>query len=131
MAVPIPTDDKVLSARSITIDGAASEGVVLSAGKSWIALNRGVHRVELNFAISGDRIAVAFPMRPEQLRFSGEAWQASGIADARLLTDTLTLVRARTNADSGVVASGIVSARGSREAESRWTGHRQQCRASP
>ncbi|MFZ1621630.1 hypothetical protein [Dokdonella sp.] len=105
MAVPIPTDDKVLSARSITIDGAASEGVVLSAGKSWIALNRGVHRVELNFAISGDRIAVAFPMRPEQLRFSGEAWQASGIADARLLTDTLTLVRARTNADSSVVAS--------------------------
>lgn len=105
IAVPIPGDDKVLSARSITIDGAAGQGVVLSAGKSWIALDRGVHRVELNFSVSGDRIALAFPMPPEHVHFSGDAWQASGIADERLLTETLTLVRARTNADSSVVAT--------------------------
>lgn len=105
IAVPIPGDDKALSARSITIDGAASQGIVQSDGKSWIALDRGVHRIELNFSISGDRIALAFPMTPEQVRFSGDAWQASGIAEERLLTETLTLVRARTNADSSVVAT--------------------------
>ncbi len=105
IAVPIPGDDKALSARSITIDAASNERVVLSAGKSWIALDRGVHRVELNYTVSGDRIALVFPMTPEQLRFSGDAWQSSGIADGRLLTETLTLVRARTNADSSVVAA--------------------------
>ena len=105
IAVPIPGDDKALSARSITIDGAASAGVVQSAGKLWVALDRGVHRVELNYTVSGDRIALAFPMAPEQVRFSGDAWQASGIADERLLTETLSLVRARTNADSTVAAT--------------------------
>ena len=106
LAVPIPVDDKALSTRSITLDGAAVEGVVVGAGKSRVAVDRGVHRLVLNYTISGDRIALAFPMMPAKLHFSGDAWQASGIADERLLTETLTLVRARANADaSGVVAS--------------------------
>ena len=106
LAVPIPADDKALSTRSITLDGAAVEGVIVSADKPRVAVERGVHRLLLNYTISGDRIALAFPMMPAKLRFSGDAWQTSGIADDRLLTETLTLVRARANADaSGVVAS--------------------------
>ncbi|HET9031803.1 MAG TPA: hypothetical protein VFN25_02745 [Dokdonella sp.] len=99
VAVPIPADDKSLSVRSITIDAGSNEVVLSHSGKSWIAIDRGVHRVVLNFAISGDRIALAFPMTPERVRVAGDAWQASGLADERLLTETLTLVRAR--ADKG------------------------------
>ncbi|MEP6881679.1 MAG: hypothetical protein ABI866_06780, partial [Dokdonella sp.] len=105
IAVPIPGDEKALSTSSITIDGIPTDGVIASGGKNWISVDRGVHRIELNYTVSGDRIALSFPMTPEQVRFSGDAWQASGIADERLLTETLTLVRARSATDSSVVAT--------------------------
>ncbi len=104
-AVSVPGDDKSLSVRSITIDGTANDRVVSSGGKAWIALDRGVHRVELNYNVSGDRVALAFPMTPARIGFSGDSWQASGIADGRLLTETLTLMRSRTNADASVVTT--------------------------
>ena len=100
VAVPIPGDDKSLAVRSITIDGAANGAVIAYGGKSWIALDRGVHRVELAFVVSGDRIGLTFPLAPERVRFSAETWQVSGLADERLLTETLTLVRARTSVDA-------------------------------
>jgi hypothetical protein len=105
VAVPIPFDEKSLSTRSISIDGAGNDAVLSYSGKSWIAVDRGVHRIELNYAISGDRIALAFPMTPERVRFSGETWQASGLSDERLLTETLTLVRARANAGQDIAAA--------------------------
>lgn len=105
VAVPIPADDKSLSVRSISIDGASNEAVLSYSGKSWIAVDRGVHRVVLNFSVIGDRIALAFPMSPERVRMTGDAWQASGLADERLLTETLTLVRARADAGQGMAVT--------------------------
>lgn len=98
IAVPVPGDEKSLVTRSIRIDGVERDAVVSYAGKSWIELERGVHRVELGFSSIGDRVGLAFPLLPARARFDGEGWQASGIADDRLLTETLTLVRARAGA---------------------------------
>ena len=60
----------------------------------WLALGRGVHRVQLEFAAAGDKVALAFPLKPARVLFQGKGWEASGLSDDRLLTETLTLVRA-------------------------------------
>ena len=105
VAVAIPGDAKSLADDTISIDGSASDAVVSREGKSWIAIERGVHRVEIAFSVIGDRVALAFPMSPERLQVSTDGWQASGIADDRLLTETLTLVRARSGDGQSVATT--------------------------
>jgi hypothetical protein len=95
VALPMPLDEKSLTLRSIIVDGAAQDGLARRDGSSWLALPRGVHRVELAFTAIADKIALAFPMKPMHVAFVGESWDASGIGDGRLLTETLTLARAR------------------------------------
>ena len=105
VAVPIPVDPDSLSFQSVSIDGVASGGVLGRDGKTWIALGRGVHRVEIQSAILGDRIELAFPMAPERISFSADGWQASGVADDRLMTGTLSLVRARSDTEASPAAA--------------------------
>jgi hypothetical protein len=105
LAVPIPGDEKSLAIASLSIDGAPRDAIVSQAGKSWIAVDRGVHRVEIAYATLGDRVALAFPMAPERIEVSATGWQASGVADDRLLTETLTLARARTGTDPTATAA--------------------------
>ncbi|MBX3698230.1 MAG: hypothetical protein KF811_10475 [Dokdonella sp.] len=104
-AVPIPGDEASLRLESIRIDGVARDAVAGIAGKSWIAVERGVHRVEIDFATLGDRVALAFPMMPARIRVVAGGWQASGIADERLLTETLTLARARAGSSEPTAAA--------------------------
>ncbi|MEZ5460746.1 hypothetical protein [Dokdonella sp.] len=101
VAVPMPDDAGSIAIRSIRVDGVARDAVVSRNGHSWIALDRGVHRVELDSTILGDRIELAFPMAPERIAFTAEGWLASGIADDRLLTETLNLARAREDSGQG------------------------------
>ncbi|MEO8460778.1 MAG: hypothetical protein ABI451_09635 [Dokdonella sp.] len=103
MAVPLPGDEKTLSLRSASIDGSAQAGFVGRDGKTWIAVARGVHRIELVFSASADKSALAFPLTPQRVLFNGDGWQASGISDEVLLTNTLNL--ARTAADGGTAAA--------------------------
>jgi hypothetical protein len=105
LAVPIPGDEKSLTIASVSIDGVPRDAIVSQAGHSWVAVDRGVHRVEIAYGALGDRVALAFPMAPERIEVSATGWQASGIADDRLLTETLTLVRARTGVDLTTVAA--------------------------
>ncbi|MEP7044439.1 MAG: hypothetical protein ABI843_15345 [Dokdonella sp.] len=100
IALPLPFDEKTLGLRSLTIDGVATDAVARHGQALWIALPRGVHRVELVFASSADKIALAFPLRPMRAEFIGDGWESSGIADDRPLTETLTLVRARASTDT-------------------------------
>jgi len=105
VALPVPIDEEALALRSITIDGSSQDGIARDDGGLWIALSRGVHRVELTYTASADKIALAFPLKPMRARFSGDGWQASGIGDDRLLTETLTLARAR-ESSSGKPVTG-------------------------
>jgi len=100
VAVPLPADEKALTLRSLRVDGVAQDAIARSGAALWTALPRGVHRVELAFEASGDKLALVFPLRPMRTRFSGDGWEASGLADDRLQTETLGLARARTSADA-------------------------------
>jgi len=99
IGVPVPMDAKSLSLDSVQVDGVAVPGVARSDLGFNLPLERGVHRVQLFYRISGDRVALAFPMTPHAIEFSGDGWQATGITDARLLTETLSLNRLRSQGD--------------------------------
>lgn len=105
VAIPLPMDEKVLTVRSIKLDGATLDTSTRINDRPWVQIARGVHRIEVVYAATGDRVALSFAMPPHQIRFDGTAWQTSGISDQRLLTETLVLVRART-ADEPVALVG-------------------------
>jgi len=101
VAVPLPNDAAGAAIRSIQVDGSADEGMARDAeGGLWLALNRGVHRVQIEFSAHADQVALAFPLKPARVLFQGKGWESSGVEDARLLTETLTLTRAHDNATS-------------------------------
>jgi len=103
VALPLPADRRNLDLRRISLDGAVQEGVARVGETLWLDVPRGVHRIELAFAAVSDKIALDFPLPPPRVAFAGDGWQASGLDDeARLLTQTLTLVRARANGEAAV-----------------------------
>jgi len=100
VAIPLP-DDATAILKSVQVDGAAADGVARDAnGRLWLAVGRGVHRVQLDFTAPADKFALAFPLEPGRVLFQGKGWEASGLSDDRLMTETLTLVRAHDNASS-------------------------------
>ncbi len=105
VALPLPADERSAVLRSVLLDGAVNDALVRSAGKPWIALGRGVHRIEMIFAAAADKIDLAFGMAPHRVVFDGSNWQASGIAEQRLLTEALVLVRAREDSDQRPLAN--------------------------
>lgn len=95
VAVPVPIDATAAPLRTLLVDGLADARLVRFGGKPWIALERGVHRVELVYAAVADKVDLAFGLAPRRIVFSGDRWQASGLSDGRLLADTLSIVRSR------------------------------------
>lgn len=105
VAVPVPTDAKTLSLDSIEVDGAVANTAAGNGANLLVPLSRGVHRLLLTYRISGDRVALAFAMTPHAIEFSSDGWQASGITDGRLLTETLGLNRLRNAGSEGKAAA--------------------------
>ena len=102
VAFPLPGDSDVLALRSVNLDGVAQDGLARSVGTLEVELARGVHRVELVYAASADKIALKFPLLPKRVELAADAWQSSGLVDDRLLTETLSLTRVRENAGTAV-----------------------------
>jgi hypothetical protein len=94
-AVALPMDAEALSVESLRIDGEESAGVRREGGQYLLGVERGVHRVQVAYRITGDRVALAFPLAPRRIAFDGAGWQAGGISEGRLLTETLGLSRVR------------------------------------
>jgi hypothetical protein len=110
VAVPLPADEGLLAFESLRVDGVSEGGVLRRAGGEWwVVLPRGVHRVELALrAANVDKIGLRFPLRPARITFGGREWEANGIRDERLLTDTLDLVRVRASTEpSAAAATGV------------------------
>ena len=94
-AVPVPTDIDSLTIDAVRVDGSIGDGIRNQDGRHVMTLDRGVHRVELEYRITGDRVALAFPLPPRRIAFAGDGWQAGGIHEGRLLTETLGINRVR------------------------------------
>jgi len=109
VALPLPDDAAGVSLKSIQVDGVADDAVARDAeGALLLVLNRGVHRVQLEFSAHADQVSLAFPVKPSRVTFVAKGWESSGIEDNRLLTETLTLARAHDSASSANNSSGGV-----------------------
>jgi hypothetical protein len=99
IALPLPGDKDGAMVKSVQVDGVADDALARDPnGVMWIALGRGVHRVQVELVATSDKIALAFPLKPARVLFQGHGWDATGLSDDRLLTETLTLARAREGA---------------------------------
>ncbi|TAH42200.1 MAG: hypothetical protein EYC71_11195 [Gammaproteobacteria bacterium] len=100
VSVAIPMDDKSLVLESISIDGVADAKLASISGATSIAVDRGVHRVEIRYTVGSDRVELAFPEQPRRILFEGSNWLSSGIVEDRMLTETLSLTRSREAGDA-------------------------------
>lgn len=99
VALPLPDAGDGAMLKSVQVDGVASDAVARGSDSAdWLAVARGVHRVQLGYAAAGDKATLAFALKPARVLFSGKGWNASGLADDRLLADSLTLARVRADA---------------------------------
>lgn len=105
-AVPVPGDDKTLALRSSRLDSGVAEGLAGVAGGARMLVPRGVHRIELRWQALGDKVALSFPLKPRRVTFAGSGWQASGMSDGRLLTETISLARLRDGGDAANLPAG-------------------------
>jgi len=99
VALPLPNDATATMLKSVQVDGVAADAIARDQeGILWLAVGRGVHRVQIEFTATADKVALAFPIQPARVLFSGHGWDASGLSDDRLLSGTLNLARAREGA---------------------------------
>ena len=99
VAVPLPQADAALQLTSVSMDG---HDAILTqqAEVLLVKLERGVHRVSLRYrAAPVDTASLHFPLPPQRIEFSGDAWAVDGVDDHRLLGDSLSLNRVRAAAD--------------------------------
>ncbi len=107
VALPVPSGAHGLLLRTILLDGITQDSLLQREGKWWLLVTRGVHRIEMEFsAAQNDKITLNFPLAPAQIEVSAQGWVASGLSDARLLTEALELVRLRAGNDPVAAGSG-------------------------
>jgi hypothetical protein len=91
----LPESDERMALRGVRVNGQA-QPVLRVAGKNYVALARGVHHVQLEYALHGDTASLNFPIRPAQIEFGSAHWQVDGVDEGRLLGETLNFSRAPT-----------------------------------
>ncbi len=107
VALPLPVADGATPLQAVKVDGSIQDNVArTNEGTLWIAVDRGVHRVDLDYTASADKASLRFILRPAQAQFHGNGWSASGLSDDRLLSDTLNLSRARSG-EGGKATAGV------------------------
>jgi hypothetical protein len=94
-AIPLPEARAPLYLRTVRVGG-ESRPLLRVEGRNYLALARGVHRVELDYLPAGDRVSIQFPGHPARVEVSetsGKAWQIEGVDENRLLRETLNFTR--------------------------------------
>lgn len=94
IAWPLPQPDASLHLAAVRVDGVEA-AVLRDDDGAWVALPRGVHRVEATYAASGERWRIAFPLAPATLDVRADGFELAGLDDGRLIGDTLDLVPPR------------------------------------
>jgi hypothetical protein len=103
VAFPLPYADAPASLRGVSVDGKPAVGLVRRDDSPWIALDRGVHRIALDFQLDADSASIAlhFPITPPNVTLAAPGWQVAGNDGVRLLSDTLTFTRERSADQAG------------------------------
>lgn len=107
IGLPLPGNAQLLALDGVQLDALAVNALFRDgAGVTWLDVPRGVHRAALRFSTAAaDQIALAFPMPPAHLHFSGDGWEAAGIEQGRLPNGTLELTRLSANTE--IPSSGV------------------------
>ncbi len=96
IAVPLPAQPELLAPVALAVDGVARDGLLAADDAMWVELGPGVHRVLIEFrVVDADQVDLRFPLPPRRIEVTGADWRAAGIANGRLLTDTLAMTRLR------------------------------------
>lgn len=98
LALPVPGENLDLFA--VSIDG-KSRPALRVRDIAYLALPRGVHRVRLEYAASGDAVSLGFPALPSRVESGGSHWRIEGISENRLLSGTLNFSRVSTEKAGG------------------------------
>jgi len=98
VALPLPKAQDNATLLRVRIDGQPADSVLHEGEADLAPLPRGVHLVELEYAVAGGDTTLHFALPPMRAVFTGQGWQADGIDEERLLNQTVHL--ARTAADS-------------------------------
>ena len=93
VAVPLPQPGAGLQLAGARLDGQAT-AVVAPDGNALVRVDRGVHRVDLHYQLTGgDSASLQFALPPQRVAFSGPGWTLDGVDGDRLLGDSVTLQR--------------------------------------
>jgi hypothetical protein len=93
VALPLPVTDDNTTLLRVRVDGKPIDSVLRNDDTDLAPLTRGVHLVELDYAVAGGNTSLRFALRPMRAVFSGPGWQAEGIDEERLINDTVHLAR--------------------------------------
>lgn len=105
VALPLPAVGDGLVLRELRLDGRTHAALSQHQNAPWLALERGVHQIEIRYTARDARVSLAFALPPHRLIIDAEDWQTGGVEDGRLLTETLTLTRLRKQTDDAPLAS--------------------------
>ncbi len=101
VAVPMPDINAAASLLAVRVDGQPA-GLLRDGQKPLLRLTRGVHSVQLEWQIHGDELRLAFAgLKPQRMQVDAAGWKISGLDDARLSGDTITLARERQGTPKG------------------------------
>jgi hypothetical protein len=98
VAVPVPVAAGRWEPESILVDGRSAGALYRDAAQGyWVALPAGAHTLRLAGRLApAESIQLNFPQKPHAITTRGTGWEFAGLAQGRMLTNVLELVRQRT-----------------------------------
>jgi hypothetical protein len=93
LAFPLPWPAEAPVLAGVRVDGMPAQPLRDDSG-AWVALERGVHRIEIDYASEEGRWRIEFPLSPARVQVSDDGLEASGIDEGRLIGNTLELIAA-------------------------------------
>ncbi len=108
LALPLPGRRQQWLPQSVVLDGKPAAELVRFADKPgvWLRVTPGIHQVVLTGPLpETDQVQVYFPRRPHRFAVRLKGWQAGGIQQGRLLSDSLQLTRIQKDAEKSTLRS--------------------------
>lgn len=110
VAVPVPTSPGSWRPQAIAVDGVAVGFLFRDAAEqSWLTLDEGVHGVTLTGPVPPtNSLVLPFPLPPRRIEVSAPGWDVAGVAEGRLPSGALELIRQQQQGQDGEALSGTV-----------------------